>query len=133
MIVLDTHALLWWVNNDAALSAAARRSIDDERRSAGGQILVSAISVWEIAMLVQAGRLGLLQPVQQWTQDVTEIPGLAVVPVDSAIAIQSVHLPGQFHKDPADRIIVATAQRYGAALVTADAKIHAYPHVRIIW
>jgi PIN domain nuclease of toxin-antitoxin system len=131
MIVVDTHILLWWINSDSTLSKAARAAIDSERP--GGTILVSAITAWEIAMLVKQGKVGLLQAAHTWMRRVAEIPAVRIVPVEMDIAIQSVDLAGDFHKDPADRIIVATAQKYAVPLVTADAKIRAYPHVETIW
>src|SRR5690349_12406165 len=98
-----------------------------------GQILVSSISAWELAMLVARGRIDLSMDISQWLAVAGEIEALKFVPVDNDIAIKSVELPGEFHKDPADRIIVATARKFAAALVTADEKIRAYPHVRTIW
>lgn len=132
MIVLDTHALLWWANGDAAhLSAAAASAINAEID--GGSILVSSISAWELAMLVERGRVALSMDIESWLDTLTRIDALQMVPVDSEIAVKSVQLPGDFHKDPADRIIVATARRFAAPLVSADEKIRAYPHVRVVW
>lgn len=132
MIVLDTHVLVWWVTGQASeLSRKARTAIDKE--AAGGEILVSSISAWEIAMLVERGRLQLTMDVEQWLDIVTEIEAVRFVPVNNRIAVKSVALPGEFHKDPADRLIVATARDAAAPLVTADEKILQYPHVVTIW
>lgn len=132
MIVLDTHILVWWVGADQArLSSAASRAIERER--AGGRIMVSSISAWEIAMLVQANRLDLSMDVLAWLGAAARIEGLEFVPVDNLTAVESRSLPGEFHADPADRIIVALARGLGALLVTADAKIRDYPHVTTIW
>ncbi|MCQ9377565.1 type II toxin-antitoxin system VapC family toxin [Methyloversatilis sp. XJ19-49] len=132
MIVLDTHALLWWANGERAqLSAAAASAIDAEMD--GGQILVSSISAWELAMLVERGRVALSMDIESWLDTLSRIDAVQIVPVDSEIAVKSVQLPGDFHKDPADRIIVATARKFAAPLVSADEKIRAYPHVRAIW
>lgn len=132
MIVLDTHVLLWWAaGQHERLTARALQAIEAE--SAGGQVLVSAISAWEIAMLVRAGRLALSMDVADWLAVVERIEPLRFVAVDNALAVNSVRLPGEFHKDPADRIVVATARRYAVPLVTADEKILAYPHVRTLW
>ncbi|OWT65623.1 type II toxin-antitoxin system VapC family toxin [Candidimonas nitroreducens] len=131
MVVLDTHALVWWVSGDAQLSGAARDAIETERQ--GGEVLVSAISAWEVAMLVRAGRLALTMDAAQWLDIVAQISGLRFVPVDILLAVQSVDLPGDFHKDPADRLIVATARHYCAPLVTADSKIRSYQHVQTVW
>ena len=132
MIVLDTHALLWWASGERSqLSNRAHRAIQAELK--GGRILVSSMSAWELTMLVRRGRLHLSMDTSQWLKVVGEIEALSFVPVDNDIAVQSVELPGEFHKDPADRIIVATARHFAAPLVTADDKIHAYPHVRVVW
>ncbi|MCQ9375480.1 MULTISPECIES: type II toxin-antitoxin system VapC family toxin [unclassified Methyloversatilis] len=132
MIVLDTHALLWWANGERAqLSAAAASAIDAEMD--GGQILVSSMSAWELAMLVERGRVALSMDVASWLDTLSRIDAVQMVPVDSEIAVKSVQLPGDFHKDPADRIIVATARKFAAPLVSADEKIRSYPHVRAIW
>lgn len=132
MIVLDTHAVLWWANGERVqLSAAAASAIDAEMN--GGQILVSSMSAWELAMLVERGRVALSMDIASWLNTLNRIDAVQMVPVDSEIAVKSVQLPGDFHKDPADRIIVATARKFAAPLVSADEKIRAYPHVRAIW
>lgn len=132
MIVLDTHTLLWWVSgNRNQLSVKAARAIDREMKD--GRIMVSSISSWELAMLLERGRLSLSTDLGQWLSTVSQIEPIQFVPVDNKIAVASVNLPGNFQKDPADRIIVATARILAAPLVTADEKIQAYPHVRTIW
>lgn len=132
MIVLDTHVLLWWASGERdRLSAKARRVID--RALDGGQIAVSTMSAWEIAMLVHRGRLDLAMSVDEWLAEVGRLEAVRFVSLDLAIALKSVDLPGEFHKDPADRMIVATARHLAAELVTADEKIRAYPHVRTVW
>ena len=131
MIVLDTHALLWWASGDTGLSAVAAQAIEAELN--GGQIRVSSISAWELAMLVAKGRIALSMDIGEWLSVVSQIEAVSFMPVDNEIAVKSVELPGEFHKDPADRIIVATARKLAAPLVTADDKIRGYPHVRTIW
>lgn len=131
MIVLDTHALVWWATNDSSLSKKAKSVIERER--AGGEIVVSAISAWEIAMLVERETLAFSMDVENWLAIVQQIPGVRFAPVDVDISTKSVKLPGEFHKDPADRLIVATARKFGAPLVTKDLKIRAYDHVKTIW
>jgi PIN domain nuclease of toxin-antitoxin system len=132
LIVLDTHALLWWVGGDTArLGTRAKREIESERKS--GEIVVSSITAWEIALLVSRGRLGLAADVDLWLANVARVDGLRFAPVDNAIAVAAVKLPGEIHRDPADRIIVATARHYNASLVTGDGQLRAYPHVRTIW
>jgi len=132
VIVLDTHALLWWASGDQAqLSAAASQAIAGELN--GGQIVVSSISSWELAMLVAKDRVALSMDIEAWLSVVSEIEAVRFMPVDNEIAVKSVELPGEFHKDPADRIIVATARKLAVPLVTADDKIRGYPHVRTLW
>lgn len=132
MIVLDTHTLVWWANGDeTALSTGARQAIGAELD--GGQILVSSISAWELAMLVAKGRLLMSMDVSEWLAVVGQLDAVAFVPVDNELAVKSTQLPGEFHKDPADRLIVATARKYAAPVVTLDTKIRDYPHVRSVW
>jgi PIN domain nuclease of toxin-antitoxin system len=131
VIVLDTHALVWWVSGDSTLSRKAKTAIERER--GGGAIIVSSISAWEIAMLVERERLLLSMEVGSWLAMAGQIEPVRFVPVDVEIALKSVHLPGEFHRDPADRMIVATARRLAAPLVTKDERIRAYAHVRTIW
>ena len=84
-------------------------------------------------MLVARGRLELTLDVADWVAKSEALPFLAFVPLTNAIAIRSVRLPGEFHEDPADRIIVATAMTMGAPVVSKDTKIRSYPHVEAVW
>lgn len=132
MIVLDTHTLIWWATGDATqLTTSAQQAIEHEM--GGGTIMVSSISAWELAMLVAKGRITLQMDVSRWLSLVNQIDAVSFIPVDNEIAVSSTELPDEFHKDPADRIIVATARKYAVPLVTADEKILAYPHVHTIW
>lgn len=133
MIVLDTHTLLWWVNGDSQLSQHALEAIEHEWQADDGEILISAISAWEMALLVEKGRLMLSMSIDDWLDTVEEIDGVHFVAIDAATAVESTRLPGEFHKDPADRMIVTLARHFNAELVTADEKITAYRHVRTIW
>lgn len=90
-----------------------------------GEILVLAISAWEVAMLVKTGRLALTLDVEAWLDTVAQVPSIRFVPVDVRISVESGDLPGEFQKDPADRIIVATARHHSAPLISADSKIRA--------
>ena len=132
MIALDTHALVWWVSDPARLGARARKAIEAAINE-GDQLAVSSISTWEIAMLVAARRLELTMDVDTWVARVESYPGLTFVPVDNRIALRAVQLDRFPHRDPADRIIVATALGFGATLVTADERIRAYKPLRTIW
>ena len=132
MIVLDTHALVWWVSDPRRLGSKARRTVEAAVGADDG-IAVSSISIWEIAMLVAARRLELTMDVESWIARVESLPGLHFVPVDNVIARRAVTLDGFPHRDPADRFIVATAIGLGASLVTADERLQAYRGVRTIW
>ena len=131
MIVLDTHVLLWWVSDPTTLSKQAKKAIDAAVKS--GSVHVSCISSWEIALLVERGRLRLALDVRDWLCRCEALPFLTFVAVDSAIAVESVRLPDFPHANPADRIIAATALSLGAALVTKDDKLRNYPHLKTIW
>ena len=133
MIVLDTHALIWWVNGDDKLSKEAIKAIDKEMGDEKGQILISSISTWEIALLVEKKRLKLTLDIDEWIQTVTEIDKVKFVAVDNQLAIQSVRLPGDFHPDPADRMITALSRHFSAPLITSDQKIRNYQYVKTIW
>ncbi|MGH7530171.1 MAG: type II toxin-antitoxin system VapC family toxin, partial [Gemmatimonadales bacterium] len=108
MIVLDTHALVWWVSDPDRIPARARRLVDATRRE-GGLCAVSSISAWEIAMLVAHERLVLSIDLEAWIAAVEALPYLQFVPVDNRLAVQAVRLDRFPQRDPADRIIVATA------------------------
>lgn len=131
MIVLDTHAWLWWLGSPGQLSPAASRLIEQHLGAAG--IYVSSMSSWEIAMLAKKGRLELAMPVADWIARSEALPFLGFVPVDNHIAVRSVQLNGEAAKDPADRIIIATALCLGACLVTKDRKIRDDPGVETVW
>jgi len=131
VILLDTHALLWWVNDPSLLSTAAQIAIGSAVHSSTVQ--VSCISSWEIALLVERGRLQLTLDVRDWLYRCEKLPFLSFIPVSNAIAVESVRLPGFPHPDPADRIIAATALSLGAELVTKDDKLRNYAHLKTIW
>ena len=102
----------------------ARARIDDARRT--GRVGISAITPWEVALLVARGRLRLAMDVGVWIDRVLGSPGIDLCPIEPVIALDSVRLPGEFHADPADRFLIATARHWTAALVTADAAILEY-------
>jgi len=131
LIVLDTHTWVWYVASPERLSVSAKERIDSEAREI--QVHISSISCWELALLVKKGRLELTLEVEEWIARSEALPFLRFVPVDNRIAVLSNHLPGEFHEDPADRIITATALTMGAALITKDRKIQDYPHVETLW
>jgi PIN domain nuclease of toxin-antitoxin system len=119
VIVADTHALVWLINDDRRLGRQARRTID--RAFARSALAVSAVSFWEMAMLIGKRRLELAQPVPA-VRDKLLQNGLEEIAADGAIAIAAGQL-SSFHGDPADRFVVATASLAGATLLTADQRI----------
>ncbi|TAF04214.1 MAG: type II toxin-antitoxin system VapC family toxin [Nostocales cyanobacterium] len=131
MILLDTHIWLWWLHEPNQLSQAAQQAIQHEEPENG--LLVSAISVWEVAVKSSIGKLVLPLPIDEWYPLAKTHSGIIIEPLSPIDAIVSTQLPDDFHKDPADRILVAIARRYQIPLVTCDAKILNYPHVKTIW
>jgi PIN domain nuclease of toxin-antitoxin system len=131
VIVLDTHVWVWWLSDPQKLPTRARRTVTE---AAGDQaVYISSISAWEIALLAARGRLTFTMDAQDWIAKSEALPFLHFVPVDNSIAVRSARLAEPFHNDPADRIIVATAITMGVPVVTSDAKIGKYPHVKAIW
>jgi len=105
------------------------RALLDSSEQTG--IGVSAISCWEVAKLVERQRLFLPCPVFDWIQQALSYPGVRLLDLSPHVCVESTQLPGTFHRDPADQIIVATARVFDAPLVTVDARILSYPHVRL--
>lgn len=120
-LLLDTHALLFWVTRDPRLSPAQKRAV--EAASPEEPLLVSDVSLWEIATLSGLGRLRLRRPLRDWLEAAAAPPLVRRISVSPAIAAEVADLPETFHRDPADRIIVASARTVGAALVTSDRRI----------
>jgi PIN domain nuclease of toxin-antitoxin system len=129
-LLLDTHDWIWFAEDNPKLLRARKVLIE---KTPVGAIYVSAVSVWEIAMLVHYGRLVLAQNLHTWVENSLQA-GIQVIPLTAQIALESYMLPGEFHKDPADRMIVATARQMRMTLMTQDKAILAYGkkgHVRI--
>lgn len=124
MILLDTHVLVWAMEGDGRLGSRSGRLI--EGAAEDGTLFVSAITPWEIAMLAENGRLALGRDVGAWLGAALALPGIRLAPITPAVAVDSVRLPGDFHADPADRLIIATARELGATLLTADRAILDY-------
>lgn len=127
MIVLDTHTWIWWVDDDPKLKREVRDRIDK-----AADVRLSAISILDVATASSLGKLKLRPSTTFWI-DVALFPEqLSVEPIRAETCFASVSLPGEFHRDPADRLIVALARELNAELVTADHKILTYPHVKTI-
>jgi len=139
VILLDTHVVIWWANGDRLrLSANALAAIDQEIENAGqpggsAGLLVSAISCWEVAMLVNRGRLALSLDVQRWLALLASHPAVRLLALDPAVAVAATRLPEPFHADPADRFLVAQARELGISLLSADSKIRSYGQVQSLW
>jgi PIN domain nuclease of toxin-antitoxin system len=133
-ILLDTCAVIWLANGDA-MSAASLAAIRTASRT--GEVFVSPVSAWEIGLLAA----NPVRPVTfdpdpiTWFANLLTLPGIDLAPLTPEAAIESSFLPGRLHGDPADRLLVATARRMNAALVTRDAKLVKYArqgHARIV-
>lgn len=131
MIILDTHTLIWWVDKPDRLSKKIRKTIDKAKKEEN--ILVSSISIFEIFLLIKKGKLELATSPDIWLEKIESLPFVKFIPVDNNVAAFSVNLSDFPHKDPADRMIVATALLNNATLITSDQEILKYSKVRAIW
>jgi PIN domain nuclease of toxin-antitoxin system len=132
-VLLDTHIWIWLINGSSELSNKTIQLLDEAAHK--GQLFVSAVSVWELATLVAKKRLTLTAPIKNWVEEALSKPGIELLPLSPAISIESRELPGGFHGDPADRIIVATARIEKITLITCDERIHKYAkqgHLKVI-
>lgn len=130
MLLLDTHVWWWSVSEPERLSHA---SIQNIRLTRPSQRAIASISLWELAMLEGKQRIELDIPVATWLSRAVTNTGIKVIDLSPEIAADSCSLPGNFHKDPADRIIVATARVHNMIFLTKDGKIHEYAHVVSLW
>ena len=126
MIVLDTHIWFWWVQGSVELTSDLVQKITDHEDSG---LVVSAISLLEVSRATALGGMELPTGVEEWLYSATGYPGIRIAPLDPSVVAEAYRLPGEFHKDPADRIIVATARVMNCPLLTLDEKILAYSHV----
>ena len=119
--LLDTHSWIWWVDQDPRLPPKVIEALDSlpgDRRP-----LVADISLWEVATLVERGRLSFDVPLREWLDAATHPRSVRVVPVSASIAVEAATLPDTFHGDPADRLIVATSRALGVPVLTHDVRI----------
>ena len=129
MILLDTHIWVWLVSDPQHLRPRRRELLDEYATNGWG---VSVISCWEVAKLVEKGRLELKQPVGEWIAAALRRPHITLLSLTPEIAVDATQLPTGFHADPADQLFVATARVLQIPLLTADAKILNYPHVSLV-
>ena len=123
-LLLDTHVWIWFMLANAELAIGERSVIN--RAAASGRLRIAAISVWEAALLASRGRVALSRPLAQWMTEAVSAPGLAIEPLLPQVAVEASLLPETFHRDPADRLIVATARVTNATLMTRDRRILDY-------
>ena len=123
-ILLDTHVWLWLMQGNSILTPSFQKAIERCREYDG--VCISAISIWEIGMLVNKKRIELEMDCLDWIEQALDLPGVRLMPLTPRIAIQSTRLPGAPHGDPADRILVATAHEHNAVLATCDDKLLSY-------
>ncbi|BAY62513.1 hypothetical protein NIES22_25870 [Calothrix brevissima NIES-22] len=128
MIVLDTHIWVWWVQGDARLTTKYQNWLQQYESQGLG---ISIMSCWEVAKLVEIGKLTIPDPIDVWLTAALAYPGVQLLELTIPIIVESTKLIG-FHKDPFDQVIVATARIYGCPLVTVDAKILAYSGVQTL-
>ena len=129
MVVLDTHAWIWWSDDPGRISPAARRAIES-----AGSVGVAAISCWEVGMLVLGGRLTLDREVGRWVQQALSRPGVEALSLTPKVALAAAMLERDgFVPDPADRLIYATSREVGGLLVTADARMREFDPRGTLW
>jgi len=129
MILLDTHVWVWWVQGDDRISPQTRDVLDSRL---DGSTAVSAMSCWEVAMLHERGRLEFGMTLDEWLDTALKYPGVRLLNTDRITLVESCRLLDFEHRDPVDRILVATAQRMDWTLVTADRVILSYSRVSTV-
>jgi PIN domain nuclease of toxin-antitoxin system len=121
--LLDTHIWVWWLTGDAALPTRERTALDNAATE--GELYLAAISLWEAQMLHARKRLALPLPFADWLPRAAAPAVVTVLPLDVPVLVALDKLPGRFHGDPADRLIVATARTHRLPLATRDRRIRA--------
>lgn len=129
MVVLDTHAWIWWTDDPTRLSPPARETI-----GGSDSIGVAAISAWEVAMLALGERLALDREIGRWVRQALAQPGIVALPLMPSVAVAAALLEAEgFTGDPADRLIYATARDAGARLVTKDSRLREFDPRGTVW
>jgi PIN domain nuclease of toxin-antitoxin system len=130
LILLDTHTWIWSYSATKLLSDDVKKRI---KKTIADQRTIASISIWEFAMMVVKGRINVKIDPKLWLDNAIKKSGIKVIELSPEIAMESCKLPGDFHKDPADQIIVATARVHNLTLLTKDQKILQYRHVNAFW
>ena len=128
VIILDTHVWIWWLNESTKLSQKAQDTIQS-----ANLVGIPAICCWELAMLVEKKRVVLSMDVQVWMEIAFQNPKVKLLPLIPEIAVLSTRLPGNFHGDPADRLIAAASLFYQVPIVSKDEKIQLCKYLQTIW
>lgn len=128
-VVLDTCTILWAIASPKDLTSHAKKLLEDE----SSEVLVSPMSCAEIACLVDRKKIQIDRHWKLWFRHFVEQNEWEVIPIDLPIIEEAYSLPGEFHRDPVDRILVATTRLFDGRILTADKKIRDYPHVRSEW
>jgi PIN domain nuclease of toxin-antitoxin system len=131
VIVLDTHALIWWADSGSKLSRKAHQAARTQARRR--ELVASSISVFEIVTLCRRGRLEFKHSIDEWLTDLRTLPELTIHPVSDEIAERAGGFGDSFPGDPADRLIAATALVLGVPLITQDLKMLAAPGLTTVW
>jgi PIN domain nuclease of toxin-antitoxin system len=124
-LLLDTHIALWLDSGHERLAAATRDLIEGCWQS-GGTICISAVTIWEIALLVDGGHIDLDIPIEGWVERFLDRPGIEAVPLGHRAAARSYQLHHLEHRDPADRLLIATAIELGCPLITYDDRVQRF-------
>ena len=131
-LLLDTHVLVWWRRGETdRLTRAQARALSEMEKTPQPAAL-SAITLWELSMLVERRRLAISKPLNEWLNELESHPLITILPLTARVAAESVRLGEGFHRDPADQIIVATARCHDLTLVTADDRIRKWGQVNIL-
>jgi PIN domain nuclease of toxin-antitoxin system len=130
-LLLDTHVLLWWLDAPGRLSPLQAEEISDAQ-TGGERLAIAAVTLWEIAKLVEHRRLTFDDPIELVLQHIERHPGLAILPLDARVALESTRLGDRMPGDPADQMIVASARVHGLRLVTADEHIRRSGTVTVV-
>jgi PIN domain nuclease of toxin-antitoxin system len=129
--ILDTHTLVWWLRNEPGMLTKAQLHVLAECERSREPVAISAISLWELAMMIERKKLLVTSSLNEWLDELESHPLLTILPLTASIAAESVRLDG-LHKDPADQIIVASARQHDLTLVTVDGRIRKWGHVKVL-